>query len=177
MANKKKFRFTENVLIFLVVTVLAGVIALAINAFVIFVTLTYELVQPRFERLILRHSAQRVIRGESSTPDRGWLGLLRRTGHVMAEFALGHASRIAHAVSGPISLTVGVLLMVVLLQLATTGGIWIAVAGIALIVTTLIEGSVRGYRRFLGITFACAIGIIAGFVLMILSLLLEESSP
>ena len=90
---------------------------------------------------------------------------------------MNHAARIAHAASGPISLIVGVLLMVGLLRLATIGGTWIAVVGVALITTTLIEGTVRGYRRFLGITVACAVGIVAVFVWIILSLVLSEGSP
>ena len=177
MPNEKRFRFTENVLIFLVVTVLAGALALAINTFVVFVTLTYEFAQPRLERLILRQSIQRTIRGESGTQESGWRRFLRRTGDALGEFAMNHASRIAHAASGPTSLVVGVLLMVGLLRLATIGGVWIAVAGVALITTTLIEGTLRGYRRFLGITVACGVGIVAVFVWIILSLVLGERSP
>lgn len=176
MPNEKKFRFTENILIFLVVTVLAGVLALAINAFVVLVTLTYEMVQPRLERLILRRLTLHSIRGESSVQQSGWRRFLGRIGHVLVEFTLDHASRVSHAASGPISLTVGVLLMAGLLWLAMLGGIWIAVAGVILIATTLIDGALRGYRRFLGIIVACAVAVIAGFLLMCVSLYLGEQS-
>ena len=63
-----------------------------------------------------------------------------------------------------------------ILWLASLGGVWIAVAGVALIVTTLIEGALRGYRRFLGITIVCAVAVIVVFLWMCVSLYMSDKS-
>lgn len=170
-APGKRFRFTENLLLFIVVAALSGAVAIAINSFIVSVGATYAIVHRQILRRLDQWSLHRQISNEHHDDEEGseskWITVLRRVCKFVVNLLLRHPIRVADILSGPISLTVGVLLMAGLLHLASSGTVGIAITAIALIVMTVVDGTKHGYRRFLGITVVCAI-VLIGIVIWVL---------
>lgn len=175
----KRFRFTENLLLFIVVAALSGAVAIAINSFIVSVGATYAIVHRQILRRLDRWSLHRQVSNEHHDDDGSeskWGTVLRRVCKSVFDLLLQHPIRVADILSGPISLTVGVSLMAGLLHLASSGTLGIAISAIALIVMTIVDGAKHGYRRFLGITVVCAIVLIGIVVWILVAMYLSTHS-
>ena len=64
-----------------------------------------------------------------------------------------------------------------LLHLALSGTLGITITAITLIIMTVVDGTKHGYRRFLGITFLCAIAFIGIVIWVLVAIYLETNSP
>lgn len=170
----KRFRFTENLLLFIVVAALSGAVAIAINSFIVSVGATYAIVHRQILRRLNRWSLHRQVSNEHDDDEEGskskWITVSRRVCRSVVDLLLQHPIRVADILSGPISLTVGVLLMVGLLHLASSGTLGIAITAIVLLAMTVVDGAKHGYRRFLGITVVCAIALIGIVVWIVVAM-------
>lgn len=176
----KRFRFTDNLILFVIVVALSGAIALVINSFVASVGAAYTIVHRHILRGLERRSLHRRVpnsHDENGSAGPRWHSLLRQVWRFVVDMLLRHPVRFADTVSGPISLTIGVLLMAGLLHLALSGTLGITITAITLIIMTVVDGTKHGYRRFLGITFLCAIAFIGIVIWVLVAIYLETNSP
>lgn len=179
-APGKRFRFTENLILFIVVTALSGAVAIVINSFIVSVGATHTIVHRQILRRLERWNLHRQVlnnHDDNEDPSESkWLTVLRLMCRSVVNLLLRHPVRVADALSGPISLTVGVLLMAGLLQLASSGTLGVAITAIVLIVATVVDGARHGYRRFLGITIVCAVVLIGIIVWLLAAMYLSTQS-
>ena len=173
-SSDKKSRLTENVLVLILVTVIAGAFALVINSFMVFIAVTHRVVHSRIKDWILAHPPR--IDDDLEDDERGaaWRFTVQVTRR-MANGVKRHPVRVAGTAAGPIALTMGVLVMMALFHIASTGGAGMAMVGLVLIATTTADGVRHGFKRFIGVTVVCAVALI-GFLIYLFVLYIKAEN-
>jgi len=160
--SDKKSRLTENILLIILVTVIAGAFALVINAFMVFVAVTHKVVHSRIKDWILAHPPRMDDDLEDDERSPAWRFVVQVTRRI-ANGVRRRPVRVADTAAGPIALTMAVLVMTGLFHVASTGRAGIATVGLVLIATTTTDGVRHGFKRFIGVTVVCAVALI-GFL-------------
>lgn len=172
--SDKKSRLTENILLLILVTVIAGAFALVINSFMVFVAVTHKVVHSRIKNWILAHPPKMDDDLEDDERSPAWRFVVQ-VARQLANGVRRHPVPVANAAAGPIALTVGVLVMTGLLRVASTGRTGIAMVGLVLIATTTADGIRHGFKRFIGVTVVCAVALI-GFLVYLFVLYIKAEN-